>query len=86
MSRPIGSKNVKTKEWDKMKDAFITKHTDRFNRIMDNADDDKFCLLYLKLLEYFQPKIKRTEILNNAGDTDNGLHTYIIQSVGSKSE
>jgi hypothetical protein len=81
MSRPTGSKNVKTKEWERMKDAFISKHTDRFNRIMDNSDDDKFCLLYLKTLEYFQPKMRRTELLN---DTINEPHTFVIVPASSQ--
>lgn len=63
--RPVGSKNVRTLEWEKIKDAFMTVHTERANRVLATMDDEKFLDSYLKLLEYFRPKLARTEVTNN---------------------
>ena len=63
--RPAGSKNVRTVEWEKIKDAFMTVHTERANRVLATMDDEKFLDSYLKLLEYFRPKLARTEVTNN---------------------
>lgn len=60
--RTVGTKNRKTIEWEIIKDSFMTTHTARFNRIMASADDDKFAEYYLKLLEYFKPKLARSEV------------------------
>jgi|DEB0MinimDraft_12_1074336.scaffolds.fasta_scaffold59588_2 hypothetical protein len=62
MPRPKGSKNKRTQEWEKLSDQFIDRHTKRFNQILDKADDELFCSLYLKALEYFKPKMRRTEM------------------------
>ena len=63
--RPIGSKNVRTQEWEMIKDAFLTKHTERANRVLASLEDDKFLDAYLKLLEYFKPKLQRSEVTNS---------------------
>lgn len=59
--RQPGSKNRKTLEWEALGQAVIAKHTARFNRILGSAKDDQFVGLYLQTLEYFKPKLGRTE-------------------------
>ena len=63
--REVGSKNVRTLEWERIKDTFLSVHTARANRILATMDDDKFMDAYLKLLEYFKPKMSRAEITNS---------------------
>lgn len=63
--RPKGSKNEKTKEWETLGESITTKHADRFNRIMDEANDEKFASLYLQTLEYFKPKQSRSDDTQN---------------------
>lgn len=62
--RPAGSKNVKTQEWEIIKETFLTSHTERANRVLASMDDEKFLDSYLKLLEYFKPKLARSENTN----------------------
>lgn len=69
--RPKGSKNVRTLEWEEIKEAFITTHTARANRILTTLEDEKFMDSYLKLLEYFKPKLARTEVSNHDNSTIN---------------
>lgn len=59
--RPKGSKNERTQQWEELGEAVISKHTERFNRILGSAKDDQFVALYLQTLEYFRPKLGRTE-------------------------
>ena len=59
--RPVGSKNERTKQWEALGESIATTHTERFNAILDAANDDKFVYLYLQTLEYFKPKLGRTE-------------------------
>jgi transcriptional regulator of nitric oxide reductase len=63
----MGSKNVRVLEWERIKDAFLTVHTERANRILATLEDEKFLDAYLKMLEYFKPKLARSEVTN----TDN---------------
>ena len=60
--RPSGSKNERTKQWDDLGEALLTRHAERANKIMETMPDDKFMDNYGKLLEYFKPKQARTEI------------------------
>jgi hypothetical protein len=60
--RPSGSKNERTKQWEDLGEALLTRHAERANRIMETMPDDKFLDNYGKLLEYFKPKQARTEI------------------------
>jgi hypothetical protein len=63
--RPVGSKNARTQEWEAIKDAIMTTHTERANRVLASMEDDKFLDAYLKLLEYFKPKMQRSEIVSS---------------------
>lgn len=62
--RPAGSKNEKTKQWEALGESIMSVHTERFNDILKakaEDDPDTFMDLYLKVLEYFKPKLARTE-------------------------
>ena len=62
--RPVGIRSEKSVQWDIIKDAILTTHTDRANRILATMDDDKFIDIYIKMLEYFKPKLARSENTN----------------------
>lgn len=63
--RPRGAKGERTKEWENLGEHITTKHADRFNRILDEANDEKFTSLYLQTLEYFRPKQSRSDDTQN---------------------
>lgn len=58
----IGGKHEKTRQWEELGEAIRTKHSDRFNTILAGLEDDKFLDRYLQVLEYFKPKLARTEV------------------------
>lgn len=76
--RPKGSVSEKTRQWDALGEAITTKHTERFNRILCGCEDDKFMALYLQTLEYFKPKLGRTEHTGQDG-TPLPAPTIILQ-------
>lgn len=65
--KPKGATSYRTRQWEALGDAITTKHTERFNRLMEKAKDDQFLSLYLQTLEYFKPKLGRTEHTGEGG-------------------
>jgi len=60
--RPKGSKNERTVQWEALGTAISSVHTERFNAVLAQMDDETFARNYLMVLEYFKPKLARTEI------------------------
>lgn len=77
-----GSKNEKTKQWEALGEAIITTHAERFNRILAAADDDLFMRNYAQMLEYFKPKLARSEIKQD-GPTEH-IVTHVTRTIISK--
>lgn len=63
-----GSKNLKTLQWEALGQALIETHSSRANEILATCDDDVFIDNFNKLLEYFRPKLARTELTGKDGD------------------
>lgn len=59
--RTKGSKNEKTRQWEALGESIMTTHAERFNQILDQADDEFFTRNYLQLIEYFKPKMSRQD-------------------------
>jgi hypothetical protein len=59
-------KHEKTKQWEALGEAIRTKHSDRFNAILESSDDDTFMKGYMWVLEFFKPKLGRTDIKMDA--------------------
>ena len=70
--KPKGTKSEKTKQWEALGEAIVTRHANRFNEILDTCEDEKFADKFLQVLEYFQPKLARTE-LKHEGELDLNL-------------
>lgn len=60
--REVGSKNVRTQQWEALGASIQEVHTKRFNEVLAGMDDEAFARTYLQVLEYFKPKLARTEI------------------------
>ena len=57
-----GTPNAKTKQWEQLGESIVSVHTERFNSILTECDDETFLDNYLSVLEYFKPKLNRTAI------------------------
>lgn len=58
----LKGKHQKTKEWEQLGEAIISRHAKRFNQILDDADDELFAKHFTGIIEYFQPKLQRSEV------------------------
>ncbi len=65
--RPVGSKNIKTIQWEALSDSIVELHTSEFNEYLislwngDDKQKELACNYFLKVLEYFKPKQARIE-------------------------
>lgn len=72
LGKPKGTKSQKTKEWEALGEAIATRHAERFNALLDELEPEKFADKFLQVLEYFKPKLQRTE-LKHEGEIDINL-------------
>ena len=61
-SKSRRGKGLRTKQWEALGESIMNEHTQRFNSILKELDDEKFIDFYLKTIEYFQPKLQRSEL------------------------
>jgi hypothetical protein len=59
IGKPKGATNKRNCEWYALKDSIVDLHAERFNKILGSLEGKEFCDVYLKVLEYFKPKISR---------------------------
>ena len=64
-----GSKNEKTKQWEALGEAIVTTHAERFNSILETAEDENFQKYFTMILEYFKPKQSRAEVTGEIDTT-----------------
>lgn len=62
--KPVGTKSTKLKQWEALHESIAGTHTERFNRVLATLDDEKFMDNYLRILEYFKPRLQRAENIN----------------------
>lgn len=72
--RPKGTKNERTLLWEDLGKEIMERHTGRINDLLerlwdspDTADQFKAADLFMRLAEFFKPKLQRIQ-----GQTDNG--------------
>lgn len=66
--RPKGTKNTRTVQWEELGRNIMDANAQRFNELLDSlwdspelADRIRAAELFLKLAEYFKPKLQRTQ-------------------------
>ena len=62
--RAAGTKIRKTKQWEVLHEHISGVHTERFNKAMKALPDKEFIDAYLRILEYFKPRLQRAENIN----------------------
>lgn len=60
--RKKGSKSEKTKQWEVLGESIMNEHTERFNEELNKLQGKDFIQAYTQVLEYFKPKLQRTEL------------------------
>lgn len=81
--RPLGSRNEKSKQWDILAEAITGRHTERFNRVLDNLPDEDFLKAYILVIGYFRPKLAAQQVnVNNSLTMEQ--HKELISSLFSE--
>ena len=62
--RPKGSLSAKTQGWELLKETITTGLTDKFMAEMDKLDGIQYINAFLTTMEYFKPKLSRSETIN----------------------
>jgi hypothetical protein len=57
-----GSKNAKTLAWEKLGDFITDEGAKKVSEILKTSDPADFFKYYCLLLEYFKPKLQRSEV------------------------
>ena len=68
--KPKGIKNRRPWEWQELGESIRTKHAERFNKVLDQLDDEKFAEMFLRTMEYFEPKLQRSEVKQDTGPVE----------------
>ena len=73
--RRKGSRNTRTLQWEGLGKALTDQHADKFNALLDRLwaspdvnDQVRAAELFLKMAEYFRPKLQRTAVEVDAGE------------------
>lgn len=72
----VGKKKYQTrnkKTWEEIKESMKNDHADRFNEILKNLPDREYVRVYLKVLEFVEPKIVR-QIADTSGQADKTIN------------
>ena len=59
--KPKGAISLKTRGWDLLKETITTELTDKFMQEMSKLDGQQYINAYLNVLEFFRPRLSRTE-------------------------
>jgi len=89
--RPSGSKNRKTEEWQIFSDWMMGEGLIRFRQEMSKLKGRDYVITVKDMMEYFQPKLARTELTGKDGQ-NLGVIVYLpngsmetIQEAGDSS-
>jgi hypothetical protein len=79
-----GSRNKKTLAWEELGEFFTTAGAERARDIMLNSNDKDFIFYFDKLLEFFKPKLQRTDITTDGEKIQLGPPPQIIIKLNGK--
>lgn len=66
-----GQVQKKTRVWKDMSEYFVTRGVERAMKIMEKAPDEVFMRYYLQFIEYFKPKMTRSDYDKHEGQDIN---------------
>ena len=80
--RPKGAKNTRTEQWEEFSAWFLTEGMSKLEREMAMLEGKDYIVTVKDLLEYFKPKLARTEL---AGDSENPIQSNVtVEFVATK--
>lgn len=82
--RPKGCKNKKTEQWELFSSWMMTAGLERFQEEMAKLEGKDFIVTVKDMMEYFQPKLARTEVTGKDGAEFKGVQVYLPSTNDSK--
>ena len=68
LGRPKGSKDVKTEQWSLLGEYITQQGADRYMNALIALEDKDYVDKFEKILEYFKPKLARSEVTGKDGE------------------
>lgn len=65
--KPKGAVSKKTEQWKMIGEYLANEGAERFAKVMIDSEDKEFMQYYRDILEYFKPKLSRSD-QNNTGE------------------
>lgn len=65
--KPLGTKNKKTAQWEVFSEYMLGGGLEKFQRELNSLEGDKFVRSMIDLMEFFKPKLARTELMGKDG-------------------
>jgi ribosomal protein L19E len=65
--RPKGAKNTRTEQWQKFSDYMMIQGLQRFEEELNKLEGKQYVDTVVSLMEFFQPKLSRTELTGEDG-------------------
>lgn len=79
-----GGTQTRTRAWNALGEFFTNEGAKRAMGILTNADDKEFMIYYDKLMEYFKPKLQRTDLTTGGEKLNTAPPPQIIIKVADK--
>jgi hypothetical protein len=79
-----GMKTKKNQAWEELGKYIAEAGAEKAQRILAEMDDDKFLLVFDKFIEYFKPKLQRTDITTDGEKIQPGPPPQIIIKLNGK--
>lgn len=74
--RPVGAKDKRTEQWEKFSAFMLEAGLERFQREIELLEGEKFVQVVKDMMEYFKPKLARSE---HTGKDGKDLPTPILE-------
>lgn len=65
--KPKGAVSQKTKMWEEMGEFFVTEGAQKYLEYLKDQDPENYMKRFEAMLEYFKPKLARTELTGKDG-------------------
>lgn len=65
--KPLGAKNKKTLQWDIFSEYMLGGGLEKFQKELNSLEGTKFVNSMIELMEFFKPKLARTEVTGKDG-------------------
>lgn len=82
--KPVGAVSAKTKAWDALGTFIVQEGAERYMNALKALEDDKYVERFEHVLEYFKPKLARSELTGKDGESLTKITYTVTVANGTK--